>query len=101
MCDLKPLDIVECIDDSPILKQSTTMPQAGRLYRVQSVRRVGDGFSVRLLELTSECHLGGPCHCGSCGWDSGRFRRVAHQSEDRLAVFRELLEQPGKVPELA
>src|SRR5436309_4993728 len=93
MCDLQALDVVECIDDSPVLKQSTVMPEAGRFYRVQSVRRVGDGFSIRLFELTPGCHRGGPCNCGNCGWDSRRFRRVARQHQDRLAVFRSIVKE--------
>ena len=104
MCDLQALDVVECVDDTPVLKQSNTMPQIGCFYRVQSVRRVGDGFSVRLFELTPDCHLGGPCDCGNCGWDSGRFRLVQRQYEDRLTVLRALLgtmdAKPQSVPEV-
>lgn len=90
MCHLQAFDIVECIDDSPVLKQSRTMPDMGRLYRVESVRPVGDGYSVRLLELTPDCYAGGSCACGSCGWDSGRFRLI--HRPDRLALFHAMLE---------
>ena len=104
MCDLRALDVVECIDDTPVLKQSAIMPKAGHLYRIQSVRRVGYGFSVRLFELTPECHLGGPCNCGNCGWDSGRFRLAQRREEDKLSVLRALLKKmetpPVVVPEV-
>ena len=90
MCELKAFDIVECVDDTPVQTQSRTMPVAGLLYRVQSVRRVGDGYSIRLSELTPDCYRGGPCSCGSCGWDSGRFR-LAHRPGDKLALFHEML----------
>ena len=89
MCDLRAFDIVECVDDTPVLKESQTMPEAGHLYRIRSVRKIGNGYSVRLLELTPDCHLGGPCSCGHCGWDSGRFR-LTHRP-DKLAKFREML----------
>ena len=90
MCDLKAFELVECVDDIPVLKQSKTMPEAGRQYHVASVKRIGDGYSVRLLELTPDCHVGGPCACGDCGWDSGRFRRILRQN-DRLAKLRAML----------
>lgn len=90
MCEFKAFDIVECIDDRPVHRQSRTMPAAGHLYRIQAVRRVGDGYSVRLLELTPDCYRGGPCSCGSCGWDSGRFR-LAYRPGDKLALFHEML----------
>jgi hypothetical protein len=91
MCEFRASDIVECIDDTPVLKESRSMPEAGRLYRVASVRRVGDGFSIRLVELTPECHLGGGCNCGNCGWDSRRFRRVTSAEEAKRSIFQELL----------
>jgi hypothetical protein len=104
MCDLRALDVVECIDDTPVLKQSAVMPKAGHLYRVQSVRRVGDGFSVRLFELSPKCHLGGPCNCGNCGWDSGRFRLAHRREEDKLSILRAFLSKmetrTGVVPEV-
>jgi hypothetical protein len=95
MCDLKPFEIVECVDDTPVLKQSKTMPGAGRLYHVASVKRVGDGYSVRLLELAPDCYMGGSCICGNCGWDSGRFRRH-HRPDDQLAIFQAMLENSGR-----
>lgn len=52
------------------------MPDLGRLYTVASMRPVGEGISVRLRELTPTCHSGGPCGCGGCGWDAGRFRKI-------------------------
>lgn len=100
MCDLQALDVVECIDATPVLKQSKTMPQLGRLYRVQSVRKIGDGYSVRLFDVTPECHLGGPCNCGNCGWDSRRFRRVQGPEKDRLTVLRVLLSSSKTAPDL-
>jgi hypothetical protein len=76
MCGLRASDFVECIDNHPVHKQSKTMPELGRLYTVESVRSIGNGFSVRLNELTPECFRGGRCSCGNCGWDAGRFRKV-------------------------
>lgn len=90
MCNLRAFDIVECIDDTPVLKQSRTMPELRRLYRVASIRRAGDGYSIRLLELTPDCYAGGTCGCGNCGWDSSRFRLV-HRI-DKLAAFRAMLD---------
>ena len=52
------------------------MPDLGGLYTVASVRPVGEGISVRLKELAPTCHAGGPCGCGDCGWDAGRFRKI-------------------------
>jgi len=76
MCDFTALDLVECIDDRADRPESAIMPQMGRLYTVDSVRAVGDGHSVRLIELDPACHLGGSCDCGDCGWDARRFRKV-------------------------
>ena len=76
MCDFTALDLVECIDDQPARPETTVMPQMGRLYTVDCVRPVGDGHSVRLIELDPTCHLGGTCACGDCGWDARRFRKV-------------------------
>jgi hypothetical protein len=73
---LKSGDIVECIDDVPSRAESKVMPTRGRLYTLSAVRWVGDGASVRLKELVPTCHLGGPCGCGQCGWDAGRFRKI-------------------------
>lgn len=92
MWEFQAFDIVECIDEKPVHSRSKAMPQIGHLYRVQSVRKVGDGHSIRLLELTPECHAGGPCNCGNCGWDSGRFRLVHRPADDKLRAFREMLE---------
>jgi hypothetical protein len=101
MCEFQATDIVECIDDTPVHKQSRTMPQCGRLYRVHSVRHSGDGYSIRLRELTPECYRGGPCCCGNCGWDSGRFRLVDRPTGGRLALFHSMLRQSvsGPAPE--
>lgn len=76
MSDIAAGDMVECIDDTPALVESRVMPELGALYVVTSIRPAGDGHSVRLKELTPSCHLGGPCACGGCGWDAGRFRKV-------------------------
>ena len=76
MCDFRCSDILECIDDAPLRAESRVMPRCGQLYTVAALRRVGDGYSVRLKEITPTCHLGGPCGCGECGWDAARFRKV-------------------------
>jgi hypothetical protein len=94
MCELRALDVVECVDDIPVQKESTIMPRRGTHYRVQSVRGVGDGYSVRLMELTPECHSGGPCNRGNCGWDSSRFRRVSRSDQQALALLRAMLNEP-------
>ncbi len=93
MFDLRAFDLVECIDDTPVLTISRTMPGLGQHYRVESIRRVGDGHSVRLIELTPDCYMGGTCLCGHCGWDSSRFRLVRKLGDDRLATFHEMLGQ--------
>jgi hypothetical protein len=93
LCDLLTGDIVECIDDRPVLAESRVMPVLGGLYTVSSVRPVGDGYSVRLKELQPSCHHGGPCACGGCGWDCGRFRKV---HRPRAGFIAELL---AKTPE--
>ena len=95
MCHLQASDFVECIDNKPLYKASVTMPELGRMYRVESVRCAGDGFSVRLIELTPECYKGGTCDCGDCGWDAGRFRRVYRPDDEKLEQFRELLDVPS------
>jgi hypothetical protein len=76
MCDFTTGDIVECVDDRPVRAESQVMPDLDVLYTITSIRPVDDGHSVRLKELTPSCYLGGPCACGHCGWDSGRFRKV-------------------------
>jgi hypothetical protein len=76
MLHFRPNDIVECIDETPVRAESRVMPSVGRLYTVAGMNRVGDGYSVRLKELAPTCYLGGPCGCGECGWDAGRFRKV-------------------------
>jgi hypothetical protein len=76
-------DIVECVDDTPNRPESQVMPIAGGLYTVARLRRVGDGWSARLKELTPTCFIGGPCACGDCGWDATRFRKV-YRPDGRL-----------------
>ena len=87
MSDFATGDIVECVDDTPSRPQSQIMPVLDRLYTVTSLRPVGDGGSVRLKELTPNCHLGGLCACGGCGWDAGRFRKVYRPNPDLFARF--------------
>ncbi len=99
MCGLRAFDLVECIDDTPVLKTSRTMPGLGQHYRIESIKRVGNGYSVRLMELKPDCHLGGTCLCGHCGWDSSRFRLVRRLGEYRLATFHEMLDDAGPQPE--
>ncbi len=87
MSDLSTGDIVECIDDTPSRPESQIMPDLGALYTITSIRPVGDGASVRLKELTPSCHQGGPCACGNCGWDAGRFRKVYRPSGEFIAAL--------------
>jgi hypothetical protein len=75
MSQFQSADVVECIDDTPIHSETRVMPRLGERYTVTRTRQVGDGWSVRLLELHPTCHLGGPCRCGDCGWDAARFRK--------------------------
>lgn len=75
MSRFQSADVVECIDDTPVHLETRVMPRLGERYTVTRTRAVGDGWSVRLLELHPTCHLGGPCRCGDCGWDSSRFRK--------------------------
>ena len=75
MSDIAAGDVVECVDDKPCRPETQVMPDLGGLYIVTSVRPAGDGLSVRLKELTPTCWQGGPCACGDCGWDAGRFRK--------------------------
>lgn len=98
MCELRPGDLVECVDNVPVYKQSRIMPELGRLYTVDALRVSGDGYSVRLRQLTPECYKGGICRCGECGWDSRRFRLVYRPSSDKLAVFTSLLQLPAFCP---
>jgi len=91
MCDLKANDRVECIDNRPAHRSSLVMPELGRLYTVKSVRWADGGYSVRLHELCPECHRGGACRCGKCGWDAARFRRVYRPSRRKLAIFTKML----------
>jgi hypothetical protein len=84
LTDISRGDIVECIDDRPSWPETRVMPDLGALYSVTSIRPVAGGRSVRLKELTPTCHLGGPCACGECGWDSGRFRKVYRPSVDLI-----------------
>ena len=78
-------DIVECVDDRPRRPESEVMPDLGGLYTIDSIRPVGDGLSVRLRELTPTCHVGGPCACGGCGWDAGRFRKIYRPKPELIA----------------
>jgi hypothetical protein len=87
MNDIAAGDIVECIDDRPALAESRIMPDLGALYTVTSIRPAGGGRSVRLKELAPSCHLGGPCACGGCGWDAGRFRKVHRPRPDLFATL--------------
>ena len=80
-------DIVECVDDTPSRPESQIMPDLGALYTITSIRRVGDGHSVRLKELTPSCHLGGVCACGDCGWDAGRFRKIYRPDPELIAIL--------------
>jgi hypothetical protein len=95
MCELRPGEQVECIDNMPVHKESMTMPELGTVYTIASVRAVGEGYSVRLGEIIPTCHMGGPCGCGECGWDASRFRRASRPVEDRLASLRALLDTPA------
>jgi hypothetical protein len=95
MCHVQVSDLVECIDNTPIHKQSKTMPELGQVYRVDSVRLAGDGYSVRLVELTPDCYKGGGCTCGHCGWDAARFRKIYRPDDNKLAVFRAMLDAPA------
>lgn len=85
MCDFITGDIVECVDDRPNRSESRVMPDLGGLYTVAGVRPVGEGLSVRLKELTPTCHAGGPCACGGCGWDAGRFRKIYRPKAELIA----------------
>jgi hypothetical protein len=90
-------DIVECIDDRPAFTESKVMPVLGGLYTISDIKPVEDGHSVRLKELQPSCYFGGPCACGGCGWDAGRFRKV---HRPRAEFIAELLAQtPAKSPE--
>ena len=102
MIDYKAGDLVECIDDRPIRENSTIMPVLGHAYTVEKIRAVGDGYSVRLVELIPACHEGDLCGCGQCGWDARRFRKIPRRHEDSMAILRALLDCPvrPKVPEL-
>ena len=97
MCDLKTSDFVECIDNKPAGRKRRTMPELGRFYTIESVRPVGDGYSVRLNELAPDCRKGGVCKCRKCGWDSGRFRKVYRPSPEKIAVLTDLLNAPELV----
>lgn len=98
MCDLLPNDIVECIDDRAQRPESTTMPTQGQLYRIQRVSAVGDGHSVRLFELIPTCYRGGPCACGGCGWDAGRFRKVYRPDQRAIARLAEICDKSVAEP---
>lgn len=91
MSHLRAGDVVKCINNTPLLRRSTTMPALDRTYTIESIRAVDGGFSVRLVELAPDCWQGGPCRCGACGWDAMRFRRVPRVDQGRLDVFRAML----------
>jgi hypothetical protein len=88
LCEFLQGDLVECIDDAPNRAESKVMPVYGGLYTVANVRPFADGFSVRLKELTPSCYGGGPCRCGDCGWDAGRFRKVYRPKDDLIARLK-------------
>lgn len=94
MTDITAGDIVKCIDDTASRPESQIMPDLDRLYVVSSIRPVGDGHSVRLRELTPNCHLGGVCACGQCGWDAGRFRRLYRPDPDLIASLLRPVREP-------
>lgn len=75
--------------------ETRVIPQLGQLYIVSCVRCVGDGYSVRLKELTPTCYLGGPCRCGECGWDAGRFRKVYRPNDATLRTMLKLIDEPA------
>lgn len=94
MTDITAGDIVKCIDDTPSRPESQIMPDLDMLYVVASIRSVGDGHSVRLRELRPNCHLGGVCACGQCGWDARRFRRVYRPNPDLIASLLRPAHEP-------
>lgn len=98
MCDLKTSDYVECIDNRPTSRTDRTMPELGRLYTVESVRRVSGGYNIRLNELSPDCYRGGSCSCGHCGWDAERFRKIYRPKEKNIAQLRALLDNPVGLP---
>ncbi len=98
MSDIAVGDIVECVDDTPSRPESQVMPILGGLYAVASIRPVGDGRSVRLRELLPSCHLGGPCACGDCGWDAGRFRKVYRPSAELFEALMRAVEDETLAP---
>ena len=95
MSDIATGDLVKCIDDTPSRPESQIMPDLESLYVVASIRPAGDGFSVRLRELTPSCHLGGVCACGDCGWDAGRFRKVYRPNPDLIAMLTGKMHNPA------
>lgn len=94
MCHILQFDRVLCIDNRQIFSESNAMPNLKQVYTVDMVRSVGDGYSVRLVEITPECYKGGPCSCGECGWDAGRFRTIYRLDDSALDVFRAMLSVP-------
>jgi hypothetical protein len=87
MTDIAAGDLVRCIDDTPSLPESRIMPVFDALYTVASVRVVGDGYSVRLRELTPSCYRGGICACGGCGWGQHRFQKVYRPNPALIAML--------------
>lgn len=92
MSRFQSADVVECIDDVPVRPETRVMPRRGERYTVTRTRAIGDGWSVRLLELQPTCHLGGPCRCGECGWDSSRFRKIMPDETVERSVTRRIAE---------
>jgi hypothetical protein len=96
MTDIAAGDVVKCIDDTPTRPESRIMPDPSTLYIVDSIRPVGDGWSVRLRELAPSCHQGGACACGGCGWDAARFRRIYRPDPNLIAnLLSEAYEPDG------
>jgi len=94
MLNFRRGDIVECIDATPVRAESQVMPSEGRLYVVASVSPAGDGYSVRLRDLTPTCYLGGQCGCGQCGWDAVRFRKIYRPNRELISSLS------ARVPEM-
>lgn len=97
MCNLKAGDMVECIFAGKIHQWSKkVMPVEGQRYTVESVRPLGDGYSVRLHELIPHCNDDKPCKCGNCGWDSTRFRKINPPKKELPSVLTDLLLVPDR-----
>lgn len=92
MCEFRDSDLVECVDNSPVHQQSKIMPELDRLYKVESIRWLAGGYSIRLEGLPPTCFKGGCCACGECGWDARRFRHVYRPEPRKLASLTALLQ---------